>query len=96
MHLQRRRPGRGAGASFARPLSRRSCTRQHAVAPSQSCTAPQVVLMPCPASTDALAVPAVPAAQHITKLGTLRLDDPNNLHVEEVRSCLVCCAPRSL
>jgi len=22
--------------------------------------------------------------QHITKLGTLRLDDPNNLHVEEV------------
>lgn len=28
--------------------------------------------------------------QHITKLGTLRLDDPNNLHVEEVRRG--CCA----
>lgn len=31
-------------------------------------------------------MPAVPAVQHITKLGTLRLDDPNKLHVEEVRA----------
>ena len=27
---------------------------------------------------------AARAVQHITKLGTLRLDDPNNLHVEAV------------